>query len=73
MELSACDDRDATVDMAKKVATLLLTANKTDPPAKGVERSWGCVCNDSRDLPYAFRSIAEAKDDDFPLFPTSAG
>jgi hypothetical protein len=84
IELAAADDEDCTLNLTESTADLFLSASKTDPFAKGVHRSWGCVCNNDRTLACGYHAVLEAKEYNrqhfgpalpagFPLFPNADG
>ena len=45
IEASAIDLDDVTLERGSRKASIRLTASKTDVEAKGVARTWGCVCS----------------------------
>ena len=75
---------DITINTAAQTITWLLPVSKTDPMAKGCERTWGCLCGpfsvacpyhaavaQDRLLRETFPQHAERRD--IPWFPTATG
>jgi len=79
IEATAINLSDVTVDSTALKITVLLSASKMDPRAKGVRRSWGCVCS-RIEGPCPYHTVAKVvdwwknidPDRDFPLFGTAA-
>ena len=74
---------DIYLNRKKKTVTWRLSVSKTDPAAKGCERTWGCLCSPhsvacpfhaalAQDELLAKRFPKHSRDE-LPLFPTAAG
>ena len=81
IELSAADIDHVHWDLTGRKVVWLLPASKTDTAARGVRRSWGCVCVDSAlgsPCPYCASLVIKAFHDDrsspsgTPLFCTAS-
>ena len=49
------------IDMQRMLATVHLSASKTDPRALSVHRTWGCVCVDDNKAACAFHASVEQR------------
>ena len=61
IELTAANVADMYWGLPGRRAIWLLPASKTNTSAKGVRRSWGCVCSGCRSSPCAFCSSIDVK------------
>jgi len=51
--------RCARLDIVRILVHIFLPASKTDPAALTTTWSWGCVCNNDRDLPCPHHAMVD--------------
>jgi len=51
--------RSVRLDNVRKLVHISLPASKTDPAALTTIWSWGCVCNNDRDLPCPYHAMVD--------------